>query len=29
VSMLQHLGIETDQFSTANGTLSGLDLKTA
>jgi hypothetical protein len=25
VSMLQHLGIETDQFSTANGTLTGLD----
>jgi hypothetical protein len=29
VSMLQRLGIETDRFSTATGTLSGLDLKTA
>jgi hypothetical protein len=29
VSMLQHLGIEADKFSTATGTLSGLDLKTA
>jgi hypothetical protein len=27
VSMLQHLGVETDQFSTANGTLRGLELK--
>jgi hypothetical protein len=27
VSMLQHLGIETDQFSTANGTLRGLEHK--
>jgi len=27
VSMLQHLGIATDEFSTSTGTLSGLDLK--
>ena len=27
VNMLQHLGIETDQFSTANGTLQGLERK--
>ncbi len=27
VNMLQHLGIETDRFSTANGTLQGLERK--
>ena len=27
VNMLQHLGIETDEFSSADGTLSGLELK--
>ena len=29
VSMLQHLGIESDQFSSATGTLTGLDLQPA